>query len=290
MKTMDTFQAGTGSQAVQLTTFATTQKLDAFINLENRESHEKLKLNDQGVVVTEKLAKLLDLKKGSKLTLKDTDHKEYSFKVTGIAENYAGHYVYLSKASYEKAFDKAPSYDTDLLNLKNTSKAWENRFAEKLMDQGGVLGVTFSNTISDMLADMLKSLNIVMIVLIVSAAILAFIVLYNLTNINVSERIRELSTIKVLGFYPKEVTMYVYRENIILTLLGILVGFIFGFFLHQFVIQTAEVDNMMFSPTITWPSYLYSAILTLLFSTIVMIAMHYKLKKIDMIEALKSVE
>ncbi|MHC5252118.1 FtsX-like permease family protein [Listeria kieliensis] len=290
MKTMDTFQAGTGSQAVQLTTFATTQKLDAFINLENRESHEKLKLNDQGVVVTEKLAKLLDLKKGSKLTLKDTDHKEYSFKVTGIAENYAGHYVYLSKASYEKAFDKAPSYDTDLLNLKNTSKAWENRFAEKLMDQGGVLGVTFSNTISDMLADMLKSLNIVMIVLIVSAAILAFIVLYNLTNINVSERIRELSTIKVLGFYPKEVTMYVYRENIILTLLGILVGFIFGFFLHQFVIQTAEVDNMMFSPTITWPSYLYSAILTLLFSTIVMIVMHYKLKKIDMIEALKSVE
>ncbi|WP_439442706.1 FtsX-like permease family protein [Listeria aquatica] len=290
MKTMDTVKAGTGSQAVQLTTFATTEKLDDFIHLENRESKENLKLDNRGAVVTEKLAKLLDLKKGSTLVLKDTDHKEYRFKVTGIAENYAGHYVYLTKNSYEKAFHEAPSYDTDLLNLKHTSKAWENQFAEKLMDQGGVLGVTFSNTISDMLTDMLKSLNIVMVVLIVSAAILAFIVLYNLTNINVSERIRELSTIKVLGFYPKEVTMYVYRENIILTVLGILVGFIFGFFLHRFVIQTAEVDNMMFSPTITWPSYVYSAILTLLFSTIVMLVMHYKLKKIDMIEALKSVE
>ncbi|EUJ27421.1 putative metabolite uptake ABC transporter, permease protein [Listeria floridensis FSL S10-1187] len=290
MKSMDTVRSGKSSQQIQLATLETTKGLDKFVRLQDRKTKERQPLRDDGVVITEKLAKLLDLKVGETLVLKDTDHEEYRFKVRGIAENYAGHYVYVTKTGYERAFQSEPVYDSDLLNLKDTSKAWQNQFAEKLMDEGGVLAVTFSNTISGMLTDMLKSLNIVMVVLIVSAAILAFIVLYNLTNINVSERIRELSTIKVLGFYPKEVTMYVYRENIILTVLGILVGFIFGFFLHQFVIQTAEVDNMMFSPTVTAPSYLYSAILTLLFSTIVMLVMHVKLKRIDMIEALKSVE
>ncbi|EAF8817774.1 ABC transporter permease, partial [Listeria monocytogenes] len=172
----------------------------------------------------------------------------------------------------------------------DTSEKVESNFAEKLTDSKAILNVTFSNNVSSLLNETLDSLNIVIVVLITSAALLAFVVLYNLTNINVSERIRELSTIKVLGFYPKEVTMYVYRENIILTLMGIAAGFVLGFFLHRFIITTAEVDQMMFSPVISWTSYLFSGILTLVFATVVMVVMHIKLKRIDMIEALKSVE
>ncbi|MNP39937.1 FtsX-like permease family protein [compost metagenome] len=150
--------------------------------------------------------------------------------------------------------------------------------------------VSFSSGVGQGFKDTLDSMNIVVVVLIVSAAALAFVVLYNLTNINVSERIRELSTIKVLGFYDKEVTMYIYRENLILTFLGIVAGNFAGILLHRFVLRTAEIDIMMFSPTIDWLSYVYASLLTLVFSGIVMISMHYKLKHIDMIEALKSVE
>lgn len=170
------------------------------------------------------------------------------------------------------------------------AKKWENSFGEKLTANPRVASTIFVNRVGDNFEDTMSSLNIVTLVLIISAALLAFVVLYNLTNINVSERIRELSTIKVLGFYDGEVSLYIYRENIILTLMGIVVGLGLGVVLHGFVLATAEVDIMMFSPTIKTLSYLYSAILTLLFSGIVMIAMHVKLKKIDMIEALKSVD
>ncbi|WP_088838727.1 FtsX-like permease family protein [Listeria sp. ILCC792] len=289
LNAMDAIQTGK-NQSVNVTAFESTADLNDFIVLRDRKTHAAVPLSNNGVVITEKLADLFDLQAGDALTVRDANNEEHQLKVTGIAENYAGHYAYMTKSYYTKIFHEAPKYNTDLLNLKDTSQKTENRFAEKLIDDGAALQVTYSNTISSLLTDTLDSLNVVMIVLIVSAAILAFIVLYNLTNINVSERIRELSTIKVLGFYPKEVTLYVYRENIILSMMGILGGFVLGFFLHQYVITTAEIDNMMFSPMIRWPSYLYSAILTLVFSTIVMLVMHVKLKRIDMIEALKSVE
>lgn len=278
------------NQSVNITAFESLDHLQDFIVLRDRKTHKPVALTDTGVVITEKLAKLFDLQKGDSLRVRDAKNEEHRLKITGITENYAGHYAYITNAYYAKIFGEKPSYNTDLINLKDTSKPFENHLAEKLIDDGAALQVTYSNTISSLLTDTLNSLNVVMVVLIVSAAILAFIVLYNLTNINVSERIRELSTIKVLGFYPKEVTMYVYRENIILSIMGILGGFVLGFFLHQYVITTAEVDNMMFSPAIRWPSYIYSAILTFIFSTIVMVVMHIKLKRIDMIEALKSVE
>ncbi len=286
---MDAIQKGR-NQSVNVTAFESTTDLADFIVLRDRKTHASLPLSNNGVVITEKLADLFDLQAGDTLVVRDANNDEHRMKVSGITENYAGHYAYMTKSYYTKIFHEEPKYNTDLLNLKDTSQKTENLFAEKLIDDGAALQVTYSNTISSLLTDTLNSLNVVMVVLIVSAAILAFIVLYNLTNINVSERIRELSTIKVLGFYPKEVTMYVYRENIILSMMGILGGFVLGFFLHQYVITTAEIDNMMFSPTIRWPSYLYSAILTLVFSTIVMLVMHMKLKRIDMIEALKSVE
>ncbi|MBF2348536.1 FtsX-like permease family protein [Listeria marthii] len=287
---IDTVKAGQSAQATSIIVPKNLNELPNYIVLRDRASHTTEKLTDAGAIITEKLAKLFDVKPGDTITVKNADNDKFQIKVSAITENYALHYIYMTPTYYQQIFKEKPVYNLDLLMLKDTSEKVESDFAEKLTDSKSVLNVTFSNNVSSMLTDTLDSLNIVIVVLITSAALLAFVVLYNLTNINVSERIRELSTIKVLGFYPKEVTMYVYRENIILTLMGIVAGFVLGFFLHRFIITTAEVDQMMFSPAISWTSYLFSGILTLVFATVVMVVMHIKLKRIDMIEALKSVE
>ncbi|MBC2118437.1 ABC transporter permease [Listeria marthii] len=287
---IDTVKAGQSAQATSIIVPKNLNELPNYIVLRDRASHTTEKLTDDGAIITEKLAKLFDVKPGDTITVKNADNDKFQIKVSAITENYALHYIYMTPTYYQQIFKEKPVNNLDLLMLKDTSEKVESDFAEKLTDSKSVLNVTFSNNVSSMLTDTLDSLNIVIVVLITSAALLAFVVLYNLTNINVSERIRELSTIKVLGFYPKEVTMYVYRENIILTLMGIVAGFVLGFFLHRFIITTAEVDQMMFSPAISWTSYLFSGILTLVFATVVMVVMHIKLKRIDMIEALKSVE
>ncbi|EDO1180073.1 TPA: FtsX-like permease family protein [Listeria innocua] len=287
---IDAVKSGQSAQASSIIVPKNLNELPDYIVLRDRASHTTEKLTDDGAIISEKLAKLFDIKPGDSITVKNAQNDKYKIKVSAITENYAMHYIYMTPTYYQQIFDEKPSYNLDLLMLKDTSEKVETEFAEKLTDSKSILTITFSNNISSMLTDTLDSLNIVIVVLITSAALLAFVVLYNLTNINVSERIRELSTIKVLGFYPKEVTMYVYRENIILTLMGIVAGFILGFFLHRFIITTAEVDQMMFSPAIDWTSYLFSGILTLVFASIVMVVMHIKLKRIDMIEALKSVE
>ncbi|MBC1570470.1 FtsX-like permease family protein [Listeria sp. FSL L7-1426] len=287
---IDTVKAGQSAQATSIIVPKNLNELPNYIVLRDRASHTTEKLTDDGAIISEKLAKLFDVKPGDTITVKNAENDKFQIKVSAITENYALHYIYMTPTYYQQIFKEKPVYNLDLLMLKDTSEKVESDFAEKLTDSKAVLNVTFSNNVSSMLTDTLDSLNIVIVVLITSAALLAFVVLYNLTNINVSERIRELSTIKVLGFYPKEVTMYVYRENIILTLMGIVTGFVLGFFLHRFIITTAEVDQMMFSPAISWTSYLFSGILTLVFATVVMIVMHIKLKRIDMIEALKSVE
>ncbi|MBC1548853.1 FtsX-like permease family protein [Listeria sp. FSL L7-1434] len=287
---IDTVKAGQSAQATSIIVPKNLNELPNYIVLRDRASHTTEKITDDGAIISEKLAKLFDVKPGDTITVKNAENDKFQIKVSAITENYALHYIYMTPTYYQQIFKEKPVYNLDLLMLKDTSEKVESDFAEKLTDSKAVLNVTFSNNVSSMLTDTLDSLNIVIVVLITSAALLAFVVLYNLTNINVSERIRELSTIKVLGFYPKEVTMYVYRENIILTLMGIVTGFVLGFFLHRFIITTAEVDQMMFSPAISWTSYLFSGILTLVFATVVMVVMHIKLKRIDMIEALKSVE
>ncbi|MNJ41737.1 FtsX-like permease family protein [compost metagenome] len=270
----------------------TTEEFDRFIVLKDRRTGARRELGDQeqGAIVTEKLAKLYSLKPGDTLTLQNKDNEPFQVQVAGVTENYAMHYIYMTPAYYEGVFDKKPEYNTQLLLSSDASKEWEDRFGEELTGLDRVALVKFSSGVGEAFTDTLKSMDVVVVVLIISAAALAFVVLYNLTNINVSERVRELSTIKVLGFYDKEVTMYIYRENLILSFLGILVGNFLGIWLHSFVLQTAEIDIMMFSPTIKWLSYGYASVLTLLFSGIVMLFMHYKLKHIDMIEALKSVE
>lgn len=267
------------------------ETISQFISLKDRKTGEVYKIDDQGVVINEKLANLFGYKKGDYITLKNADHQKYKLLISAISENYTGHYVYMSPAYFEKIFSKKPVYNTEFLKFdKKLDTKDEEKIGKQLMENGKVLNVTFLSSLSEGLDDTIGSLNIVIWVLIIVSGLLAFIVLYNLTNINVSERIRELSTIKVLGFYDKEVTMYVYRENITLTLIGIIIGCFLGKIVHGYVLQTVEVDMLMFSPTISWLSYVYAGAITLIFSLLVMVIIHRKLKKIDMIEALKSNE
>lgn len=287
---MTAVEKGVNNQDVHLFVPESDQNLSEFVVIKGRKQTEPVKLPDEGVVVTEKLAKLFDLEKGSTLTLQNNNGESFELTVAGMTENYAMHYVYMKPDYYKQVFGAEAKLNTQLLNFGQVDQAWEDQFGEQLHANKRVAMVSFTSGVSDAFNDTMDSMNVVVVVLIISAAALAFVVLYNLTNINVSERIRELSTIKVLGFYDKEVTMYIYRENMILTVLGILVGSFLGIVLHRFVLDTAELDAMMFSPTIHGSSYVYAGLLTLLFSGVVMASMHLKLKKIDMIEALKSVE
>lgn len=282
-------EEGTNPQDVTLFVPESTENLADFISLTDRTSGEEYTLTGDGAVVSEKLADLFDLQIGDTLTLEDADNQQIEVTISQVTENYLQHFVYLSPEYYESVVGELPESNTQLLNF-NESQKWEDEFGQQLTQLDAVVGVSFTSFISEAFKDTLESLVVVTIVLVVSAALLAFVVLYNLTNINVSERIRELSTIKVLGFYDKEVTMYVYRENFLLTLMGIAAGLLLGILLHGFVLNTAELDIMMFSPVIAASSYVYSALLTILFSTIVMLFMHVKLKNVDMLEALKTVE
>ncbi|MFC7677937.1 FtsX-like permease family protein [Paenibacillus sp. GCM10028914] len=281
---------GVNNQEVTVFVPESPEQLSDFVVLNDRKTDTTVPLTDQGAVITEKLARLYDVGPGDTLTIQNNDNDTFEVKISGITENYAMHYLYMTPTYYESIFGDQPEINSQLLTYNDTSEKWEDAFGEQLMNNKRVAMVSFTSGVSLAFDDTMGSMNVVVVVLIVSAAALAFVVLYNLTNINVSERIRELSTIKVLGFYDKEVTMYIYRENMILTVLGIIVGNILGIWLHVFVLRTAEVDAMMFSQNIEWMSYVYAALLTLLFSGIVMLSMHYKLKRIDMIEALKSVE
>lgn len=280
---------GANTQDVTIFVPETTDHLADYVFLNDRRSGEMYSLSNNGVIITEKLAKLFDVKPGDTLALKDDDNNVIDVKVSQIAENYAGHYAFMTKDYYKTVVGQNPVYNTQLLKYQE-GKQWEDKIGRELTALPNVSAVSFVRDVSGTINDTMGSLGIVTLVLIVSAGLLAFVVLYNLTNINVSERIRELSTIKVLGFFDKEVTMYIYRENIILTLMGILVGSFLGLLLHGFVLNTAEMDMLMFSPNIQPLSFLYSGLLTMLFSGIVMVAMHIKLKNIDMIEALKSVD
>lgn len=265
--------------------------LAEFVLLNNRQSKREYSLQNNGAVINEKLAQLFDVKIGDTINLKDNDKQTYPVKVTSIAENYTGHFAYLTPDYYEQVFQKAPSYNAAfLLFKKDLSSSQEKDVAEKLMENTGIVNVSFLSDSLNALDDTTQALTIVVWVLIISAGLLAFIVLYNLNNINISERIRELSTIKVLGFYDNELTMYIYRENIILTILGILAGLLLGKIEHDFVLKTVELDMVMFSPTIQPLSYLYASLITIFFSIIVGIFVYIKLKNVDMIEALKSNE
>lgn len=263
--------------------------IEDFMNFRSRTTGEVYHIQDEGVILTEKMANTLDVSSGDTIYL-GADGSEKEVTVTAVCENYMEHYVYMSPELYQELYGKAPEYNSILFDLKDASTRELSQTGEELLKYDGVLNVTYTNSIEDQLNTMLQSLNLVIVVLIVSAGLLAFVVLYNLNNINITERRRELATLKVLGFYDMEVSSYVYRENIMLTIFSIAVGIVLGALLHRFVITTVEVDAVMFGRVVNWQSYLLSALLTTVFSLFVNWVMYYKLKKIDMVESLKSVE
>lgn len=265
-------------------------EIQDFISLHNRVTKESYVLDDSGLILSEKLAKLLGVKEGDTITLKEDETNQITAIVSHITENYFNHYIYMSPDFYEKLYGEKPDYlKIYTINQSKTTK-FEEALQSKYMQEDQVTEVSFITKTSDRISDMLKSMDTIIYVLVISAGLLAFIVLYNLNNINMSERKRELATLKVLGFYDLEVSAYVLRENIWLTAIGSLVGIVFGKILHYFVILTAEIDIMMFGRSIDWKSYLYSIGLTFIFSLLVNFTMHFKLKKISMVESMKSVE
>lgn len=267
-------------------------KMNDFMTFRHRVGGESVTFpNADGVLVTEKMASKLGLEKGDTFTLKSGDEEGVEVSVGDICENYVYNYVYMSADAYTACFGSEPEYNMVWGKyLSDLTPQQEEDLCQRALQLDQVEGVTSLSQTQDSVSDMLQGLNAVVVLIVICASALAFIVLYNLTNINITERIREIATIKVLGFRDKEVNAYVYRENVVLTVIGMVVGLVLGVFLHAFVIVTAEVDMVMFVRTISPWSYVFAALLTLLFAGFVSFVTYFSLKKVDMIESLKSVE
>lgn len=266
--------------------------LGNYINLHERGKSEKHLLSDNGAIITEKLSSKLKVKPGEYLTLKVDDKNSVQIPVAAVTENYAFHYIYLSKNLYASIFGANPKYNyiTANLAIDNISDEQKVSLAKELMNEYEISAVAFTDQIKDSFVNILDAISYIVIILIVCAGLLAFIVLYNLSIINITERIKEIATLKVLGFDDGEVSAYIFRENVILTIIGVLEGLLVGFLLHKWVIVIAEVDIIMFGREIEFPSYIYAVVLAFAFSMFVNVVLHKKLKKVDMVESLKSIE
>lgn len=261
-----------------------------FIVNRDRVTKEQYTLDDSGVILTEKAAKVLEVQAGDTIYIEDEEKGEIPYKISAVCENYMMHYLYMTTNAYEEGFKEAPDYNSVYYIMKDGKVGETEAVGGSVIEEDGALSVSYTTNVEEQLDDMLGSLNIVIVVLVISAGMLAFVVLYNLNNINITERRRELATLKVLGFYPMEVAEYVYRENVILTVIGALAGILLGKILHRFIIVTVEIDTAMFGRNIDFSSFLYGFLITVGFSILVNLVMYFKLKKIDMIESLKSVE
>jgi len=273
-----------GKAGVQTVTIMVTDEddLEPFVHLEK--NGEKLSLSG-GVILTDKLAQLAGVSVGDNFTI---DGK--TFKVGAITEHYVGHFVYMNQATYEEIYGQAPKMNTYLVQLKDKSEGNTERVAGEFMDQVAVSGLVQNASTIQLFESFANSLNHTMAILVLVSVLLAIVILYNLTNINVAERIRELSTIKVLGFHNKEVTLYIYRETIILSLVGMILGLVSGFYLHQFLIQMIAPGTFRFQPKVGWEVYLIPVLDVSVILTILGFFVNHYLRKVDMLEALKSVE
>ena len=284
-------KSASGKKTLYLMVPSDNEKIEDFLSFHSRTNKDEVySLKKDEVILTEKIASLLNVKVGDELTIEDEDRGDQTVTVGAICENYMSHYLYLSPEKYKELYGVPAEYNTIIYSVKDGKDDQIEKIGTKLLSMDGVLNVSYTSSIEGRLDDMLRSLNLVIVVLIVSAGMLAFVVLYNLNNINITERQRELATLKVLGFYDGEVASYVYRENILLTIIGSVVGMVLGNLLHRYIILTVEVEEAMFGRQIHWQSYLYSFLFTVAFSLFVNWVMFYKLKKIDMVESLKSVE
>ena len=277
-------------QEVSLIATNQSDDLSKYVSLESRKNNQKIVLNDSGAVISEKFAELLGLKVGDSLTLKDDENKPVRIKVSAITEMYMGHYIFMNQSVYQKVFKKDFMTNGQLIKLKNASVNNIQKMSAQLMQENGIQAISQNSDLKKVIESFMYGINSVMIVLITCAILLAIVVIYNLTNINVSERIRELATIKVLGFYDREVTLYIYRETILLSFLGILVGFGLGDYFHQVIMNQLSADQIMFAPGLLWINLLLSAAITFATTLLLALVVHFKLKAVDMLGALKSVD
>ena len=245
-------------------------------------------ISDNSCIISEKTAKLLDIDVGDKISLLDNDNNKYDIKVSYIIKNYINQYLYINKNTYNNLF-KDYKINSVLISLKDEDKN-SKEFDKKYISNGYALTIVDNDDIKSSMNDMLSSIDSIVAILIIAAASLAFVVLYNLSNINISERKREIATLKVLGFYPSEVDKYINRETVLLTILGIGIGLLFGSYLSHFIISTCETDYIMFDRHVYTLSYFYSLFITVIFTIIVTIVTHFNLKKINMVTSLKNVE
>ena len=279
-----------GTVQCYVTAVEDTDKFEDMIDFRDRKSGEKLGF-DSGIIVTEKMTKLLGVKSGDTVTLRISDGNTREVTIGAVTEHYTSHYMYIPEEKYAELFGEVPDYNIVYFrNGMSAEQSVQDDFTTRMLAVNGVLTVTVNSGASSQFADMMKIMDLVVVVLIVSAGALAFVVLYNLTNVNITERIREIATLKVLGFYDKEVSSYVFRENNILSVMGGILGLGIGVALCQFIIQTAEIDEVMFGRNIHPLSFLWAFLITVAFSLIVNLIMRKDLIKISMVESLKSVE
>lgn len=261
-----------------------------FVHLKNVDSGHSLTLPKEGVLISEKLARFYKVKVGDSFKFKDSKSKKRQVKVAAVVKMNAGHYLFMTKSAYQKIFAEKPDNNAYFINLKNDSVSHIKDTATKLLAMTGVASVTQNTARMKTIKTIVTSLNAAMTVLVVITILLALVILYNLTNINIAERIRELSTIKVLGFYNREVTLYIYRETIVLSLVGIAFGLLAGRYLHQFIMEMIGSDNVMFGTTVAGTVYLIPVFFILLILLILGWLINRRLKNLDMLEALKSVD
>ena len=289
--TSETAVNGDNEENVQIIVPENQEELNGIINIKDiKNKKQTIKLTENEICLTDKAAQLLGVKAGDTLTLKDVDENEVNIKISNVVENYVSHYVYMTKETYKKLYNKDFKANVVFIQNVKLNDEKQDKLAKEIMNMSKVSGIVNMTSTMKSIDDMMNLLNYVVIVLIVSAGLLAFVVLYNLANVNISERIRELATIKVLGFYDKEVYDYIARETVILTIIGIALGLVAGYFLNYYLMGTCEINMLRFSKTIKPISYVYASLITIVFTLIVNIATYFALKKIDMIESLKSVE
>ena len=270
-----------------LQTTPSQEELSRFVELRHRTDDVPVTLPDDGAVITEKMASLLGVEVGDTITL--DGESRVTITVADITEHYVQHYIYVSDTYYETLFGEAPTANTVLVDFP-VEESGAGELESQLVSLDGVSSLTLLSDTADTFSSSMESVDYAVILIIFCAAALAFVVLMNLTNINITERLRELATLKVLGFYNREVSAYIYRENAILTVFGVLAGMVLGKFLHQWLILTVEVDMVMFDRELDLSSYLWAAVLTVVFSLAVNLTARRKLRDLDMVEALKSVE
>lgn len=264
------------------------KKFKDFCTLFN--GNKEFDLDDSSVLISQKMATKLNKKAGDTIKIKDANNKVIKAKIKGVFTNYVGHHIYASESLYKSWNTSAKTTHIYLIKSKKTTKKFERNLGNKIMNIDGVQSVTFYSSLQKNFKDMIKSISYIVVVLVISAACLAFVVLYNLSNVNISERKREIATIKVLGFTRKEVDAYINRETILLTILGSLIGLGIGIGLHHLIMNLAEMDDIMFGRTINSISYVISFVMTIGFNAIINLCMHKKLINIQMVESLKAVE